>query len=92
MKQFLPEANVTKLILDSDHDAMPYYEYCKTNGITPFIDLNWKCGRPDITIGSDGIPLCPKGRKMKLAAVEPRKRRIKYCCPKINLQRRLSSL
>lgn len=84
----LPEANVTKLILDSAHDAMPYYDYCKTNGITPFIDLNWKCGRPpvykdDITIGSDCIPLCPKGHKMKLAAVEPRKGRIKYCCPKI---------
>ena len=89
MKQFLPEANVTKLILDSAHDAMPYYEYCKTNGITPFIDLNWKCGRPpvykdDITIDSDGIPLCPKGHKMKLAAVEPKKGRVKYRCPKIN--------
>ncbi len=88
MKQFLPEVNVTKLILDSAHDAMPYYEYCKTNGITPFIDLNWKCGRPpvykdDITIGSDGIPLCPKGHKMKLAAIEPKKGRVKYRCPKI---------
>jgi len=45
MKQMLPQANVTKLILDSAHDAMPYYEYCKAHGITPLIDLNWKCGR-----------------------------------------------
>jgi hypothetical protein len=45
MKLFLPEANVTKLILDSAHDAMPYYDYCKANGITPFIDLNWKYDR-----------------------------------------------
>ena len=91
MKQFLPNAKVTKLILDSAHDAMPYYEYCKANGITPFIDLNWKCGRPpvykdDITIDSDGIPLCPKGHKMKLAAVEPKKGRIKYRCPKISFK------
>ena len=49
MKQFLPEANVTKLILDSGHDAMPYYEYCKENGITPFIDLNGKGGSPHCT-------------------------------------------
>lgn len=35
-------------ILDSAHDAMPYYDYCKTNGITPFIDLNWKYGRPPV--------------------------------------------
>ncbi|MBC5744586.1 hypothetical protein FMM74_013635 [Lachnospiraceae bacterium MD308] len=67
---------------------MPYYDYCKANGITPFIDLNRKCGRPpvykdDITINKDGIPLCPKGFPMKQAAVEPKKGRIKYRCPKI---------
>ena len=89
MKKMLPEVNVTKLLLDSAHDAMPYYDYCKTNDITPFIDLNWKCGRPpvykdDISINSDGIPLCPKGFPMKQAAVEPRKGRIKYRCPKIS--------
>lgn len=77
------------LLLDSAHDAMPYYDYCKKNNITPFIDLNWKCGRPpvykdDISINSDGIPLCPKGFSMKQAAVEPRKGRIKYRCPKIS--------
>lgn len=26
----------------------PYYDYCKANNITPFIDLNWKCGRPPV--------------------------------------------
>lgn len=81
----LPEVTVTKLLLDSAHDAMPYYNYCKQNNITPFIDLNWKCGRPpvykdDISINSDGIPLCPKGFPMKQAAVESRKGRIKYRC------------
>lgn len=89
LKQMLPDAVVKKLILDSAHDAMPYYDYCKANGITPFIDLNWKCGRPpvykdDISINSDGIPLCPKGFPMKQAAVEPKKGRIKYRCPKIS--------
>lgn len=49
---------------------MPYYDYCKANGITPFIDLNWKYGRPpvykdDITTNKDGIPLCPKGFTME---------------------------
>lgn len=88
MKEMLPEATVTKLLLDSAHDAMPYYDYCKANNITPFIDLNWKCGRPpvykdEVSINSDGIPLCPKGFPMKQAAVESRKGRIKYRCPKI---------
>ena len=88
MKKTLPDATITKLLLDSAHDAMSYYDYCKRNDITPFIDLNWKCGRlpvykDDISINSDGIPLCPKGFPMKHAAVEPRKGRIKYGCPKI---------
>ena len=66
MRQFLPEANVTKLLLDSAHDAMAYYTYCAANDIVPFIDLNSKGGRPpvykdDISINSNGIPLCPKG-------------------------------
>ena len=83
------------------HLAIYYYEvlggeapatlifgaYCKTNRITPFIDLNWKCGRlpvykDDISINHDGIPLCPKSFPMKLAAVETKKGRIKYRCLK----------
>lgn len=93
MKQMLPDVKVKKLLLDSAHDAMPYYDYCKANNITPFIDLNWKCGRPpvykdDITIGKDGIPLCPQGFPMKQAAVEPKKGRIKYRCSKISYKGR----
>ena len=89
LRKYYPDANVKKLNLDSAHDAMPYYDYCKANGITPFIDINWKCSRPpvykdDITIDSDGIPLCPKTFPIKLAAVEPKKGRIKYRCPKIS--------
>lgn len=65
MKQMLPEAVVKKLLLDPAHDAMPFYDYCRTHDITPFIDLNWKCGRPpvykdDITIGRMGSLYVPK--------------------------------
>ena len=40
LKAFLPDYKVSKLLLDSAHDAMPYYQYCKRENITPFIDLN----------------------------------------------------
>ena len=88
MKQMLPDAVVKKLLIDSAHDAMPYYDYCKINGITPFINLNGKDARSpiyknDITINSDGAPLCPSGHDMKLAAIEPKKVRVKYRCSKI---------
>ena len=86
MKSFLPQYTVNKLLLDSAHDAMPYYEYCKRASITPFIDLNWKRGsnlpyKDDFTIGKDGIPICMAGRHMNHDGSEPSKYRIKFRCP-----------
>ena len=48
MKAFLPDYKVSKVLLDSAHDAMPYYQYFKRENITPFIDLNGKGGRPPV--------------------------------------------
>ena len=42
MKSFLPDYTVSKVLLDSAHDAMSYYQYLKRYNITPFIDLNGK--------------------------------------------------
>lgn len=86
MKHFLPEFNVTKLLLDAAHDAMPYYLYCRRNGITPFIDLNEKRGikekyKNDFTIGKDGVPVCNAGLRMNHDGTELSKYRIKFRCP-----------
>ena len=86
MKSFFPDYHVNKLILDSAHDAMPIYQYCKENGIVPFIDLNEKRGiklkyKNDFTIGKDGVPVCKSGRKMNHDGTEPSKNRIKFRCP-----------
>lgn len=89
MKNFLPDFNVTKLLLDSAHDAMPIYKYCKHNHITPFIDLNEKRGikvpyKNDFTIGKDGVPVCKEGFRMRHDGTEPSKYRIKFRCPFFN--------
>lgn len=89
MKQFLPDAVVKKLILDSAHDAMPYYEYCRDHGITPFIDLNGKGGHPpvykdDFTINEEGVPVCREGYTMRRDGTESAKGRTKFKCPKIS--------
>ena len=86
MKGFLHDFKVSKLILDSAHDAMPFYEYFKREGITPFIDLNEKRGikvkyKNDFIISKDGIPICKAGRKMNHDGVEKSKHRIKFRCP-----------
>lgn len=89
MKKFLPEAKVRKLLLDSAHDAMPYYEYCRDHGIVPFIDLNADRGRPpiykgDFTINNDGVPVCREGHAMRRDGTESAKGRTKFKCPKIS--------
>lgn len=89
MQQFLPEAHVNKLLLDSAHDAMAYYEYCSEHGIQPFIELNDKCGRQpvykdDFTIEKDGVPVCKAGLRMRRDGTETAKGRTKFKCPQIS--------
>ena len=89
MRQYLPEAKVSKLLLDSAHDAMPYYVYCRDHGITPFIDLNDKRGKPmdykdGFSLDTDGVPICPMGFRMRRDGTESAKFRTKFKCPKIS--------
>ena len=86
MKSFLPDFRVSKLLLDSAHDAMPIYKYCKKEGIIPFIDLNEKRGikvkyKNDFTIGKDGVPVCKEGHRMNHDGCESSKQRLKFRCP-----------
>lgn len=91
MKSYLPEFRIEKLLLDSAQDAYPVYEYCKREGITPFIDLNpghtghFKY-KDDFTIDVDGVPICKLGLRMHKDGHEPSKHRAKYRCPKANRQ------
>ena len=81
-----PEISVSKILLDSAHDAIALYLYFRKNHIVPFIDLNGKGGKPstykeDFKIGDDGVPICPAGRKMNKDGCERKKHRLKYRCP-----------
>ena len=89
MKAFFPDFRVEKFLLDSAHDAMPIYEYCRRKRITPFIDLNDKRGakvkyKNDFTVGSDGVPYCLAGLKMRHDGSEKSKYRLKFRCPLTN--------
>ena len=89
MNQFLSVADVTKLLLDSAHHAMPFYEYCHDHGIVPFIGLNANRGRPpvykeDFTINDDDVPVCREGHSMRRDGTESIKGRTKFKCPKIS--------
>ena len=84
IRSFLPEYSVSKVLLDSAHDAMPYYQYFKRENITPFIDLNGKGGRSpvyknDFTIDKDGTPICPSGFRMRRDGIEVGIQRKNFC-------------
>ena len=71
MLDLMPDVKVSKILLDSAHDAHSLYEYFRKHSIVPFIDLNSKRGKPkkyknDFLIGDDGVPICPAGRKCTL--------------------------
>ena len=96
MKTFLPEYKISKLLLDPAHDAMPVYEYCRRQDIVPFIALNEKRGvklkyKNDFTIGSDGIPVCMAGLKMRHDGVELSKHRSKFRCPLMDRRTKICS-
>ena len=86
MLDLMPDVKVSKILLDSAHDAMPLYRYFRRNSIVPFIDINHKRGRPvkykdDFFLGDDGVPICLAGLKMKRDGCEVKKNRVKYRCP-----------
>ena len=89
MKSFLPDYTVSKVLLDSAHGSISYYQYFKRENITPFIDLNGKGRRPpiyknDFTIDKDGVPICLSGYRMRRDGIEVAKGRMKFKCPKIS--------
>jgi len=86
MKEFFPDLNVIKLLLDSAHDAMPIYEYCRKKKLTPFIALNEKRGihvklKEEFILEKDGISVCPAGLRMHRDGSEPKKYRLKFRYP-----------
>lgn len=89
MKSYLPEFNVAKMLLDSAMDAYSLYEYCRKQGIVPFIDLkrtkaDGTSYKGDFTLDSDGTPVCKMGLRMKRDGIEKAKHRAKFRCPRAN--------
>ena len=86
-KQRFTLGTVDKMLLDAAHDAESIYLLLEHQGMEPFIDLNVrsKNNKPshegsDIQISPKGIPICPKGKQMKLNGMDHKRHRRKWRC------------
>ena len=85
-RSFLPDMKTSSLLLDSAHDSMAMYQFCKQEKIKPFIDLNLGNTKKTedyhgVTIGPDGIPVCAAGLKMKSNGNDLVRQYAKFRCP-----------
>ena len=85
-RSFMPNLKPSSLLLDSAHDSMPMYQLCKKEDIMPFIDLNLRNTSKTsvyhgVTIGSDGVPFCTAGLKMKSNGNDLHRLYAKFRCP-----------
>lgn len=85
-RAFAPRLIPNQLLLDSAHDSMAMYRFCRQENIVPFIDLNLGNTKKTndyhgVTIGPDGIPVCSAGHKMKTNGNDLNRQYAKFRCP-----------
>ena len=85
-RNLLPDLKPSALLLDSAHDSMAMYQYCRRENIVPFIDLNLGNTKKTVdyhgvTLGPDGVPVCPAGLKMKSNGNDLNRLYAKFRCP-----------
>ncbi len=71
--------------MDSAHDALPIYTMLEHDDVSSIIDLNLRrSGQTvynEMKINSDGVPVCPIGRKMIYRGKCSGRQRTKWRCP-----------
>lgn len=87
-RELYPQFRVSKVLLDSAHDAQPLYELLYREEIEPFIDLNPRHHNRTysgpIAYDEAGVPICPAGLKMKCWGFNRKRVRTKWRCPFYN--------
>ena len=86
LRNLAPDFKIKNLCFDSANDNYATYELLKKWNINPFIDLNSNRGRPsaipdNITIDTDGTPLCSAGYRMINWGYCSQKHSRKWRCP-----------
>lgn len=85
MRHWYADWKLGEAILDSAHDALPIYTLLEHDDVSSIIDLNLRRSGHvvynEMKIGSDGVPVCPIGRKMLNWGKCSCRHRTKWRCP-----------
>jgi hypothetical protein len=79
------EFTIDRILLDAAHDVEAIYLLLSHQGIELFIDLNVRSKKnratgSDILLSPEGIPICPKGKRMKPNGFDQSQNRRKWRC------------
>ena len=85
-RAYMPDLKPSALLLDSAHDSMAMYRFCRDQGITPYIDLNPGNTKSEteydgITLDRDGVPICKEGHRMNTNGNDLVRQYAKFRCP-----------
>ncbi len=88
------DVNITVFCGDGHHDSYAHYKYLKTKNIIPVIPLSKNSQDKDkkriyphlssddpVRLDTDGVPLCPGGKRMRHHGYNKRHEKHVYCCP-----------
>jgi hypothetical protein len=84
LRHWYADWKVGEALLNSAHDALPIYTMLEHDDVSSIIDLNLRrSGQTvynEMNITSDGVPVCPIGRKM-VCWGKSNRHRMKWRCP-----------
>lgn len=87
LRHWYADWKLGEAILDSAHDALPIYTLLEHDDVSSIIDLNLRRSGHviynEMNIGSDGVPVCPIGRKMRNWGKCSNRHRTKWRCPAV---------
>ena len=83
------DVTISTFVGDGHHDSYAHYHYFGEKNVLPIIPLSKSsqnayphlCDDSDVRLDTDGVPLCPEGKRMRHHCYDKNKKTHVYCCP-----------
>jgi hypothetical protein len=83
------DITISTFIGDGHHDSYGHYHFFGEKNVIPIIPISKPSKKTyphlsddsDIRLDTDGVPLCPEGKRMRHHCYDKRQKKHVYCCP-----------